>query len=376
MEFTSRIEEELKCPHCRRLYVHAVLLPCTHSLCLVCAHALSVRGRHVTPTGSSSPQITHIPSLTPLYTVELIDDGGAHTVTSHPDRSVGDCDVTGSAGDVEDKTSVASETDSGVDSTNSRPNSYIGTPSIGNLSIQSTGSQEAGSSLTGVAVACPGCRCPVYIGDDEHGGGGGPRALPRLIALDAIVERYREQKHQQLLCQICVDRVVLTNMTRVEPLSRVNNSTTGSREIEGQDVSKPATVMCEQCELYCCTDCQLTKHSIAEHTFMSVSDAVVRYPSKHKTEAGDRCLEHVDEELNLYCSVCRTVVCHVCIVKGQSHGDHETVTLGSVSKTRKVRYLDTRQSLCKIIIRHYSCSVIVIFVVVIGFRGRRDQGCF
>lgn len=96
------MEGELKCPMCLQFYCNPLLLPCSHSICAVCA------------SKCQEPSQTFLSQL----------EGGV-------------CLSTPGEGDLKDfpdidKISILSETDSGV-VCNSRPSSYIGTPSIANI---------------------------------------------------------------------------------------------------------------------------------------------------------------------------------------------------------------------------------------------------
>lgn len=108
------MEEELRCPACKRLFQSPVLLPCGHALCLNCALCLQQ------PASG--------------------EDQAAEEV---------------------DKVSILSETDSGVVCT-SRPNSYVGTPSA-----------LFPTSVLSLSCPQPGCRKPVYF--DENGAENLPR---------------------------------------------------------------------------------------------------------------------------------------------------------------------------------------------------------
>lgn len=110
----NAMEEELRCPACKRLFQSPVLLPCGHALCLNCALCLQQ------PASG--------------------EDQAAEEV---------------------DKVSILSETDSGVVCT-SRPNSYVGTPSA-----------LFPTSVLSLSCPQPGCRKPVYF--DENGAENLPR---------------------------------------------------------------------------------------------------------------------------------------------------------------------------------------------------------
>ncbi|XP_017893587.1 E3 ubiquitin-protein ligase TRIM9 isoform X1 [Ceratina calcarata] len=148
------MEDELRCPCCKELFVEPVLLPCWHALCLACAVNLQ-----------APPD-------------------------SPPESSTDSSNAPGSDQEA-DKLSILSETDSGVvcssTSTSSRPGSYVGTPGNG-------GFPPSGGTL---CLSCPVCQKTVYF--DE----GGAHNLPKYRAMQHIVEKYQESRNTRLQCQMC-----------------------------------------------------------------------------------------------------------------------------------------------------------------------------
>lgn len=148
------MEDELRCPCCKELFVEPVLLPCWHALCLACAVNLQA-------PPDSPPESTTDSSNAPGSDQEA------------------------------DKLSILSETDSGVvcssTSTSSRPGSYVGTPGNG-------GFPPSGGTL---CLSCPVCQKTVYF--DE----GGAHNLPKYRAMQHIVEKYQESRNTRLQCQMC-----------------------------------------------------------------------------------------------------------------------------------------------------------------------------
>jgi len=150
----SAMEDELRCPCCKELFVEPVLLPCWHALCLACAVNLQA-------PPDSPPESTADSSNAPGSDQEA------------------------------DKLSILSETDSGVvcssTSTSSRPGSYVGTPGNG-------GFPPSGGTL---CLSCPICQKTVYF--DE----GGAHNLPKYRAMQHIVDKYQESRNSRLQCQMC-----------------------------------------------------------------------------------------------------------------------------------------------------------------------------
>lgn len=149
------MEDELRCPSCKELFVEPVLLPCWHALCLACAVSLQAP-----------------PDSPPESTTDSANAPGS-------DQEA-------------DKLSILSETDSGVvcssTSTSSRPGSYVGTPGNGG------GFPPSGGTL---CLSCPVCQKTVYF--DE----GGAHNLPKYRAMQHIVEKYQESRNARLRCQMC-----------------------------------------------------------------------------------------------------------------------------------------------------------------------------
>lgn len=160
MEFASRIEQELKCPWCRRLFFNAVLLPCGHTVCSTCVL--------LRPDASESAQSSEIP---------------ASTFPTH-ERNWGDRTDRRKDGSV--SSVVCSDRD-------------VISPDDGVIRIGET-SVLSGQSEDSFSVTCPACRREVWL-DDPPGG-----CLPRNVVMETIVDRYRESREQRVLpCQMCPD---------------------------------------------------------------------------------------------------------------------------------------------------------------------------
>ncbi|CAB0042520.1 unnamed protein product [Trichogramma brassicae] len=201
------MEDELRCPSCKKLYVEPVLLPCWHSLCLACAVNLQAQPSSVGPAEGSA-------SSTTSSSHESTSNGNGNGSVVGTDSHNGHNGHNGSLNcDPEaDKVSILSETDSGVvcstssaaSTGSSRPGSYVGTPGNGG------GFPPSGGTL---CLSCPVCQKTVFFDD------GGANNLPKYKAMQRIVDKYLESKNVKLLCQMC----------EKEP--------------------REATVACEQCEL-------------------------------------------------------------------------------------------------------------------------------
>ena len=277
------METELKCPVCRRLYTNPVLLPCTHSVCLACAVSIQQPAQQLQNNSESHS--------------ESSEDG--NTSSSHHHQ------LTEDSLQDSDKVSLLSETDSGV-VCNSRPNSYVGTPSIGNLVFSIHGNAVVG-------ICCPVCKRLIFL-DEE-----GANTLPKNRVLEKIVDKYGENKQYVVQCQLC----------------------------EG-DKTNAATKMCEQCEVFycdgCLDNCHPSRGPLAKHQLVSPDEGKTFLRSKHK-DIQTKCSEHKDENLSMFCVLCKTIVCYVCVQDGR-HINHEVQAIGVMCKSQKVRLCQQKQCKC------------------------------
>lgn len=188
-----------------------------------------------------------------------------------------------------DKLSILSETDSGVVCT-SRPNSYVGTPN-GLL------------FPTALSLACPTCHKLVYF--DENGA----HNLPKYRVMQTVVDKYGEARNLTLKCQMCES----------EP-------------------AKDATVMCEQCEVLYCDGCRESCHPLrgplAKHSLTGP-----RRGARSVAKGGDgKCPEHAEENLSMFCLVCKSGVCPLCLMDSR-HAAHDVQALAVMCKAQKVSCL-------------------------------------
>lgn len=155
------MEDELRCPRCKRFLDNPVLLPCFHALCLNCASDATgspgAAGSHSSASSSTS-------------------SAAGDSVTSDPDP------------EHLDKVSLSSEADSGVvvAPSGSRPGSFAGTPSC-----QLPAAPPSVSTLT-----CPVCR-KVCLFDER-----GARNLPKYHLVQSILER-RNSQPDGPRCEMC-----------------------------------------------------------------------------------------------------------------------------------------------------------------------------
>ncbi|XP_064484717.1 E3 ubiquitin-protein ligase TRIM9-like isoform X2 [Ornithodoros turicata] len=275
------MEDELKCPICKHFYTNPVLLPCSHSLCLNCA----LNSQQPVNSSTNAPQQAD-DSINGISSTEI------NTAADYPDG---------------DKVSLLSETDSGVVCT-SRPNSYVGTPNIQGILFPPLQSSAAFSSLT-----CPECHKVVYF--DENGA----HNLCKNRALQNIVDKYGETRRLPVSCQLC----------------------------EGDD-PKEASVMCEQCEVFYCDVCRDNCHPargpLAKHSLVEPQQGKKALKAKAQGARDAKCGEHADEGLSMYCMLCKTSVCVLCLQEGR-HASHDVQALGSMCKAQKTELSQNLQAL-------------------------------
>lgn len=158
MEFASRIEQELKCPGCRRLLSNAVLLPCGHTVCSACVL--------LRPDASESARRSEIP------------------VSTFPTQERNRADRTDRRKDGSDSSVVCSDRD-------------VISPDDGVIRIGET-CVLSGQSEGSFMVTCPACRREVWLYDPAGG------CLPRNVVMETIVDRYKGSREQRVLpCQMC-----------------------------------------------------------------------------------------------------------------------------------------------------------------------------
>ena len=269
-ERCAKMEGELKCPVCSNFYCKPLLLPCSHNICSGCAHNLQESADKYLPEKDENSDQSDFPDI--------------------------------------DKLSIVSETDSGVVCNNSRPNSYVSTPSIHNFSLSST--QLFQNCVFG--IKCPVCKKVTYLGDS------GFQSLPRNRVLDIILEKcdYRKENDEVQKCDLCEN-----------------------------DLAK-ASVMCEQCEVFYCDTCRDNCHPargpLAKHNLVDPEQGKVLVRLKRQ-EKEAKCFEHTEEVLSLYCSTCKLPICVTCHQDGP-HINHDAQAIGAMSKSHKVRPTDCRNT--------------------------------
>ncbi|VDN27720.1 unnamed protein product, partial [Cylicostephanus goldi] len=170
-----------------------------------------------------------------------------------------------------DKMSVLSEADSGVVcSRTSRPSSMVGPPIPRIPSILTP-------STSGVIIACGVCQKPSYYSDEVA-----ISNAPTNMAIQNVISRYFAQ-HPQLAPK---DPKPTSDEVKKEPNCQLC-----------EENIKPATVYCEQCDIFYCQPCQVALHPargpLAKHTLL--------------------CEENI-KPATVYCEQCDIFYCQPCQV--------------------------------------------------------------
>lgn len=272
-----------------------MLLPCYHALCLNCAVHLQQpahQGGNNINNNNINGAAVQPNQQSVVEQAESVASGGSGGEPSDYQEV--------------DKLSILSETDSGVVCT-SRPNSYVGTPNLNGLLFPPL-------STSAVSVGCPICHKTVYF--DENGA----HNLPKYRVMQNIVDKYGESRNLTLKCQMCE-----------------------------KDPANEATVLCEQCEVLYCEGCRESCHPLrgplAKH---SLSEPHRGYGNKARERDG-RCPDHDDENLSMYCMVCKVPVCALCL-HDTRHTSHDVQAISSMCKAQKVRncpWRTKRKRVCK-----------------------------
>ncbi|KAL6743673.1 hypothetical protein Aduo_016690 [Ancylostoma duodenale] len=295
------MEEELRCSHCRKFFEDPILLLCGHSYCRRCAlkaQQPSSSVRPATPLGPSShfPQILSSSPLSP----HCSSSGASDTISvciSDPDHD-------------SDKMSVLSEADSGVVcSRTSRPSSIVGPPIPRLPSILTP-------STSGVIIPCGVCQKPSYYADEVA-----ISNAPVNMAIQNVISRYFAQ-HPQLCPK---DQKQSADDVKKEPNCQLC-----------EENIRPATVFCEQCDIFYCQSCQVALHPqrgpLAKHTLVN---AAQRRTTPTRTIKDLRCSQHKGEALTMFCLVCKTAVCCLCLQEVK-HSSHDVQALSATCKAQKV----------------------------------------
>ncbi|XP_038059759.1 E3 ubiquitin-protein ligase TRIM71-like [Patiria miniata] len=154
-----------------------------------------------------------------------------------------------------------------------------------------------GEDPQGVKLKCPLCRRETILGKN------GVEDLPTNLTLSALVEEFTVQEQllkgqgSEIKCQSC-------------------------------DEQKHASSFCVECCHFLCQDCYRAHERLAitkshkTYTMAQLQSGEVAYKSKLRKEP--KCDKHVDQNLNVYCKTCETLICTTCsVLKHEKHSRTE-----------------------------------------------------
>ena len=229
-----------------------------------------------------------------------------------------------------DKTSVYSETDSGVVIGSNGVVILSSRPQITSCSSSQSSSIDGGGGISSIlnnqiynsksliplnnTVKCPSCRKTLLLGPDGLSG------LVPYPAMSRIVQRFRK------------------GLYSVPPSSRKCQLCDGS--------PKEATTNCLQCKVFYCKDCLKSCHPkrgpLSTHTLVPLSLPPTPAPIEPSLPSGSNivmssaamCTLH-NKPASVYCTLCRCAACALC--KEGVHHQHDLQPMETLAKNYKVR---------------------------------------
>ncbi|XP_030049356.1 E3 ubiquitin-protein ligase TRIM36 isoform X1 [Microcaecilia unicolor] len=174
-----------------------------------------------------------------------------------------------------------------------------------------SGSKRNSLNSKFTTLLCPGCRHDIELGER------GINGLFRNFTLETIVERYRQAARAAtaILCDLC------------------------------KPPPQESTKSCMDCNANYCNECFKIHHpwgtSKAQHEYVGPTT-----PFRPKILM---CPEHEMERVNMYCELCKRLVCHLCKLGG-THANHKVTTMSTAYKTLKeklsrgIGYLISKES--------------------------------
>ena len=148
-----------------------------------------------------------------------------------------------------------------------------------------------------------------------------------------------------IICPTCYEPTLLPNNSGVDNLPcnlrlvhEIEATTiiakANSIVCEGCVTDQPAIVYCVDCEEFICKDCEdihKRRRNMLYHELLQVGDLnVSSLLTKTKPSF---CPRHPKEPLDLYCQVCHTITCRLCVITG--HVGHTCTDLDQVADSNK-----------------------------------------
>uniref|UniRef100_A0A915IXI2 B box-type domain-containing protein n=1 Tax=Romanomermis culicivorax TaxID=13658 RepID=A0A915IXI2_ROMCU len=148
----------------------------------------------------------------------------------------------------------------------------------------------------------------------------------------------------------------LSDGSLTDPCSYLANSSSSSSACQLCEKSppNPADVLCEQCDVFYCQECRKNFHPsrgpLAQHSLIPALKLVAPQRRNYYvvgnllTAKENKCSEHRQETLNMFCTVCKLAVCCLCLqeAEGRRHDAHDVQSLPNTAKMHK-----TEKSYCE-----------------------------
>ncbi|KAF7635510.1 hypothetical protein Mgra_00005050 [Meloidogyne graminicola] len=376
------MEEELKCPKCHQFLQQPVLLPCGHCYCRNCVLLLRQQPQNegllpslpqsnlcinnsIIPSfsSSSSAPSSSCASDTLSLAPSFCDEVDHHSSSSGPDDKL-------------DKLSILSDSaDSGFGGSGgggggggfrtvtvgSRPNSFLSTNGPSHLprplpplpcSILSSSSTN-----TTFLLQCLVCHKPTYFVDEEDA----IKRLPENATIARLLVKYLQKQ------TIEEGKTTTTNTTNINTSNLISTIPECQWCENPLGASLPSKYHCNTCGYYYCTDCQLSLHpprgplkfhqlvpieqikSFKSSNFdlsspsSSTNNLIIsQYNNNNFLEI--KCLLHTEQELNLYCSLCKQAICNICSTSLR-HSGHPIQPIHLAAKAHKTELSHSLQLL-------------------------------
>lgn len=113
-----------------------------------------------------------------------------------------------------------------------------------------------------------------------------------------------------------------------------------SRRVTSNDSEKTASVWCEQCEIFYCDECRDTCHPMrgpySKHNLVEATLGRDMLRRKSRAREAAKCDDHPNECATLYCLLCKTSCCSLCVTESSMHLNHQILHINQYSKSQKV----------------------------------------
>lgn len=163
-------------------------------------------------------------------------------------------------------------------------------------------------------------------------------SLPKNLALENIVVRYKEERNRSLLHQtaavcknsddICQSSEINTQLQVAIPTDVVPSGATNCDLCDATAPACHASWFCPQCNVAYCASCLGKFHpqrgALAKHRIRSaVTSGCVSTDDTQLAYCGD----HITELASMFCDRCKLYVCHLCVCDGEGrHAGHKMLS--------------------------------------------------